>query len=141
MEAVSRRRWEAAGFLGPLRRVAVPATAASILGIGAADEPGELRGVVGITGGIAEIHPVQALQVGRELQFLEFDGDEPVAVGIELVVVVDLPLHPFRLQRFLRADDDGEAAVPDSLLAERLQLAGDALPLVEPDAQAVLFLE
>jgi hypothetical protein len=93
------------------RRAAEAAPATSILGIGTADEPGERRGVVGVTGEMGEVHPEQIIQFARQLQRLELDRDEPVARGIELVVLVDLPLHPPRLQRGLRADDDREAAV------------------------------
>ena len=83
-----------AGFLGQRRRVRNPPTAAGILGIGTADQPGEHRGVFGVTGRIGEVHPEQDIQFVGSVERLELDRDEPVALGIELVVLLDLPLQP-----------------------------------------------
>ena len=125
VEAVLRRRWKAAGFLGQLRRAAEPATAPGILGIGTADEPGEQRGVVGVRAGSVKSTQSSSFNFGGNFSALELDRDEPVAFGIELVMLLDLPLHPFRFQRGLRADDDREAAVLDAGFALRLQFAGE----------------
>ena len=54
-------------------------------------------------------------------------------------MVLDLPGDPFRVQCRLRADDDREAAVADADLALRLQLAGRALPNIQPDVQSMFF--
>ena len=65
VEAILRWRREGAGFIALRCRTAEPATSAGVLGIGTPDEPGEQRGVVGVLGGIGEVHPEQAAQFGR----------------------------------------------------------------------------
>ena len=137
IEPILRRRRKGPGFLSHPRRAPKPPTATGILGIGGADQPAEHRGVFCVTGAIGEVHPEQGIKFLRELQHLEFDRNQPVTIGIELVVLVDLPLNPPGIQCCLRAHNDREPTVFHARLTLGLELAGPTLPFVEPNAQAV----
>ena len=139
LESILRRTRKGAG-LAVLRRRAEAAPAAGILGVGRADVAARAaRRCRRPSLGSVKSTQSSSFNSGGSSSCSNLIGQQPVPLGIELVVLVDFPRDPFGVEGCLRADDDGEAAVADAGFALRLQLAGAALPLVEPDAQAVLF--
>ena len=122
----------------PGRRPVV-APFAGVVRIGAADQPGQPRSVFSVPRRVGEIDPQIAVKLGRQLQRLQLDRQQVVGLGVELKVMLDFPRHPGRIDRGLRAGDNGEAAGANAGFALRLQLAGAAFPVVQPDAQAMLF--
>jgi hypothetical protein len=71
VEAVGRRRWKWAVF-GPVfvalpRRRAIAAAAACVGAVGAADQAGELGGILAVLFGVGEVDSEQGLKVGPQL--------------------------------------------------------------------------
>jgi hypothetical protein len=71
VEAIRRRRWKWAVF-GPVfvalpRRRTIAAATARFGCVGAADQAGELGGIVAILLGVCEVDPEQAVEVERQL--------------------------------------------------------------------------
>ena len=71
VKAIGRWRRERPVLIALARRCAIPATAARVFGIGAADEPRELRGTLCILRGIGEVHPEQFVERLGQIEFFE----------------------------------------------------------------------
>ena len=106
-----------------------------------ADEVSDFGGLVGVFGGVLAVHPSQRLQVGREGDVLQHDGEDVLSRGVGGKGPVLLGFHPIRIEALFGTNQQGDPALTNAFDALFVQQAAGDFPGVEPHSQSMTVLQ